>query len=172
MTISSPWIRKPSTSGGRRRRGRKRDALVAIPFSSSTDTFTATGNLVFLYSFIGTPPESSCQAIQTVRILIIVLAQILIEILIGLAAFSIFYQEGKFSGREKAGAWVVEFAYDTLIFLLALRKVFRARRALEIPLLSVLIRDGAAYFGAMSLANLATAPRPVQSERRDSSMPN
>ncbi|KAI3614775.1 hypothetical protein WG66_003309 [Moniliophthora roreri] len=57
---------------------------------------------------------------------------------------------------EKAGAWVVEFAYDTLIFLLALRKVFRARRALEIPLLSVLIRDGAAYFGAMSLANLAT----------------
>ncbi|ESK82185.1 hypothetical protein Moror_14457 [Moniliophthora roreri MCA 2997] len=65
---------------------------------------------------------------------------------------------------EKAGAWVVEFAYDTLIFLLALRKVFRARRALEIPLLSVLIRDGAAYFGAMSLANLATAPRPVQSE--------
>ncbi|ESK82184.1 hypothetical protein Moror_14456 [Moniliophthora roreri MCA 2997] len=76
MTISSPWIRKPSTSGGRRRRGRKRDVLVAILFSSSTDTFTAIGKLVFLYSFIGTPPESSCRAIQTARTFIILFAQI------------------------------------------------------------------------------------------------
>ncbi|EEB90906.1 hypothetical protein MPER_10825 [Moniliophthora perniciosa FA553] len=86
-------------------------------------------------------------------------------VLIGLAAFSAFYREAKFSGGEvfchsieavqRTGGWEAMFAYDTLIFLLALWKAFKTRRAPRIPLLAVLIRDGAAYFGAMSLANLA-----------------
>ncbi|KAI3601134.1 hypothetical protein WG66_001637 [Moniliophthora roreri] len=61
---------------------------------------------------------------------------------------------------ETAGAWEVLFVYDTLIFLLACYKAYQTRKEFEmfkarLPLTNIVIRDGALYFWAMSMANLA-----------------
>ncbi|ESK82162.1 hypothetical protein Moror_14478 [Moniliophthora roreri MCA 2997] len=95
-------------------------------------------------------------------------------ILLSAAAFATFYDPG---GEElepvrchtqrdfqrsiqTAGAWEVLFVYDTLIFLLACYKAYQTRKEFEmfkarLPLTNIVIRDGALYFWAMSMANLA-----------------
>ncbi|KAJ7101308.1 hypothetical protein B0H15DRAFT_927151 [Mycena belliarum] len=52
-------------------------------------------------------------------------------------------------------AWAAVAAFDSMIFLLTLYKVLYRRRLSGLPLLAVLVRDGAVYFGVMVVANVA-----------------
>ncbi|KAF8957384.1 hypothetical protein BDZ97DRAFT_108688 [Flammula alnicola] len=59
-----------------------------------------------------------------------------------------------------ASAWEALFAYDSIIFTLTFLKTWRAQRdhaitGINIPLLSLILRDGAIYFAVMALCNLA-----------------
>ncbi|KAF8157111.1 hypothetical protein B0H34DRAFT_486936 [Crassisporium funariophilum] len=59
-----------------------------------------------------------------------------------------------------AGAWEALFVYDSIIFSLTLFKTWKARRdhaitGIEIPLISMILRDGAIYFAVMALSNFA-----------------
>ncbi|KDR72707.1 hypothetical protein GALMADRAFT_252913 [Galerina marginata CBS 339.88] len=59
-----------------------------------------------------------------------------------------------------AGAWEALFVYDTIIFTLTVVKTWKARRdhaitGINIPLISLILRDGAIYFAVMAVCNLA-----------------
>ncbi|KAF8874548.1 hypothetical protein BD779DRAFT_1678691 [Infundibulicybe gibba] len=58
-----------------------------------------------------------------------------------------------------AVVWAVVFAYDSIIFALTLAKTWQAARKIRIhtrlPIIALLLRDGAIYFAVMALANLA-----------------
>ncbi|KAF8879499.1 hypothetical protein BD779DRAFT_1151143 [Infundibulicybe gibba] len=58
-----------------------------------------------------------------------------------------------------ATAWEAMFAYDSIVFALTLVKTWRRRnvkfRMGELPIVSLLLRDGAIYFAVMALSNLA-----------------
>jgi len=59
-----------------------------------------------------------------------------------------------------AGAWEALFVYDLLIFSLTLRKTWKARKdhsitGINVPLISLILRDGAIYFAVMALCNLS-----------------
>ncbi|KAF8799570.1 hypothetical protein BYT27DRAFT_7201457 [Phlegmacium glaucopus] len=59
-----------------------------------------------------------------------------------------------------AGAWEALFAYDSIIFSLTIYKTWKARRdhavtGVEIPLISLILRDGAMYFSVMAICNLS-----------------
>jgi hypothetical protein len=55
--------------------------------------------------------------------------------------------------------WESLFAYDTLIFIMTLAKTYKMRyqntSLRSLPLVSLVVRDGAAYFGIMALSTLA-----------------
>ncbi|KAH9477580.1 hypothetical protein JR316_0009802 [Psilocybe cubensis] len=59
-----------------------------------------------------------------------------------------------------AAAWEALFVYDSIIFGLIVVKTWRARQdhaitGISIPLISLILRDGAVYFAVMALCNLA-----------------
>ncbi|KAJ7917230.1 hypothetical protein B0H13DRAFT_1995710 [Mycena leptocephala] len=60
-----------------------------------------------------------------------------------------------------AGAWSALFLFDTIIFALTICSAYSTRRQLgaqaqaDMPLHTLIIRDGAIYFAAIGLANLA-----------------
>ncbi|KAF8874554.1 hypothetical protein BD779DRAFT_1678696 [Infundibulicybe gibba] len=58
-----------------------------------------------------------------------------------------------------AVAWEALFVYDSIIFALTLAKTWQAARKIRIhtrlPIIALLLRDGAIYFAVMALANLA-----------------
>ncbi|KIM42439.1 hypothetical protein M413DRAFT_27197 [Hebeloma cylindrosporum] len=59
-----------------------------------------------------------------------------------------------------AGAWEALFVYDSIIFALTFLKTWKARRdhsitGIGIPLISIILRDGAIYFAIMALCNLS-----------------
>ncbi|KAF8890474.1 hypothetical protein BD779DRAFT_1438468, partial [Infundibulicybe gibba] len=58
-----------------------------------------------------------------------------------------------------AAAWESLFVYDLIIFVLTLAKTWRAGKHVTVrtrlPVLALLLRDGAIYFAVMALANLA-----------------
>ncbi|KAF8874538.1 hypothetical protein BD779DRAFT_251819 [Infundibulicybe gibba] len=60
-----------------------------------------------------------------------------------------------------AVAWESMFAYDSMIFVLTLAKTWREGRKIKIsgtrqlPMITLLLRDGAIYFAVTALANLA-----------------
>ncbi|EEB94063.1 hypothetical protein MPER_07193 [Moniliophthora perniciosa FA553] len=62
-----------------------------------------------------------------------------------------------YRAAQAAAAWEAVFLYDILIFSLAMYKAYRTKKELgmKLPLMSIIIRDGSLYFGAISLANLA-----------------
>ncbi|KAF8198484.1 hypothetical protein BJ912DRAFT_951533, partial [Pholiota molesta] len=69
---------------------------------------------------------------------------------------------GLSSGTAKrlAVAWEALFIYDAIIFLLTILKTWKARRdhnvtGIHIPLITLILRDGAIYFGVMASCNLA-----------------
>ncbi|ESK82501.1 hypothetical protein Moror_14406 [Moniliophthora roreri MCA 2997] len=93
-------------------------------------------------------------------------------LMLGLAgcAFSLFYKTGEpvFETRchtprderqaaQAVVAWEAAFFYDALIFSLAMYKAYQTKKQLgmRLPLMTIIIRDGSLYFGAMSLASLA-----------------
>ncbi|KAG7086843.1 hypothetical protein E1B28_002764 [Marasmius oreades] len=63
-----------------------------------------------------------------------------------------------------AAAWEALFVYDTILFVLTLHKTWRERPRrrgivmtegrVYLPLLSLILRDGAIYYAVMALANL------------------
>ncbi|THU94451.1 hypothetical protein K435DRAFT_899819 [Dendrothele bispora CBS 962.96] len=68
----------------------------------------------------------------------------------------LFNLNGINSAAQEAAAWEALFVYDTLIFAMVLVKGYQSRRSEErIPLLDLILRDGAVYFAVMALANLA-----------------
>ncbi|KAF9549073.1 hypothetical protein CPC08DRAFT_823474 [Agrocybe pediades] len=94
--------------------------------------------------------------------------------LIGAACWTLFSQqdtnslEGVVGGchigldRETAfriaGAWEALLVYDCLIFTLTIRKTWKGRKAYamtgtSMPLVTLILRDGAIYFAVMGLAN-------------------
>ncbi|KAF9558567.1 hypothetical protein CPC08DRAFT_638831, partial [Agrocybe pediades] len=59
-----------------------------------------------------------------------------------------------------AGAWEALFVYDSIIFGLTVFKTWNARRdhsitGISIPIITLILRDGAIYFAVMALCNLA-----------------
>ncbi|KAJ7429740.1 hypothetical protein B0H11DRAFT_1024992 [Mycena galericulata] len=58
-------------------------------------------------------------------------------------------------GVSLASAWAGVAAFDCMIFLLTLFKVFSQRRTRGVDLLTVLLRDGSMYFGVMFMSNLS-----------------
>ncbi|KAF8874544.1 hypothetical protein BD779DRAFT_1678687 [Infundibulicybe gibba] len=64
-----------------------------------------------------------------------------------------------YSSARLAAAWVALFVYDSIIFVLTLLKTWQAGRKIKIhtrlPIVAILLRDGAIYFAVMALANLA-----------------
>ncbi|KAF8876017.1 hypothetical protein BD779DRAFT_1677998 [Infundibulicybe gibba] len=59
-----------------------------------------------------------------------------------------------------ATAWEALFAYDSIVFALTLMKTWRAGRNIQVrarrlPIITLLLRDGAIYFAVMALSNLA-----------------
>ncbi|THU88782.1 hypothetical protein K435DRAFT_304556 [Dendrothele bispora CBS 962.96] len=97
-------------------------------------------------------------------------------VLAGLALFALFFGQSSNSdgavsltplgchtdlnfiphAAQEAAAWEALFVYDTLIFAMVLVKGYQSRRSEErIPLLDLILRDGAVYFAVMALANLA-----------------
>lgn len=64
------------------------------------------------------------------------------------------------SGLRLAAAWIALFAYDSITIVLTVRKSFlsmhrRLATRNNTPLLWLIMRDGAAYFAVMALANMA-----------------
>ncbi|KAF9479858.1 hypothetical protein BDN70DRAFT_878276, partial [Pholiota conissans] len=64
------------------------------------------------------------------------------------------------SAKRLAGTWEALFIYDSIIFSLTILKTWKARRdhnitGISIPLISLMLRDGAVYFAVMALCNLA-----------------
>ncbi|KAF9058483.1 hypothetical protein BDP27DRAFT_1343606 [Rhodocollybia butyracea] len=64
------------------------------------------------------------------------------------------------TGVHLAAAWEALFCYDTILFGFTLYQTHKARHSiglgtLHIPLVSLMLRDGAVYFAVMALANLA-----------------
>jgi len=59
-----------------------------------------------------------------------------------------------------AGAWEALFVYDSIIFSLTIYKAWTVRRdyavtGVAIPLISLILRDGAIYFSVMAICNLS-----------------
>ncbi|KAJ3865834.1 hypothetical protein EV359DRAFT_80131 [Lentinula novae-zelandiae] len=58
-----------------------------------------------------------------------------------------------------ATAWEALFCYDTILFGFTLYQTYKSRHtmgmSLHIPLVSLMLRDGAVYFAVMALANLS-----------------
>ncbi|KAF8876004.1 hypothetical protein BD779DRAFT_1804446 [Infundibulicybe gibba] len=64
------------------------------------------------------------------------------------------------TSKRLAIAWEALFAYDSIVFALTVMKTWRAGRNIEIrarrlPIITLLLRDGAIYFAVMALSNLA-----------------
>ncbi|KAF8876010.1 hypothetical protein BD779DRAFT_1677997 [Infundibulicybe gibba] len=64
------------------------------------------------------------------------------------------------TSKRLATAWEASFAYDSIIFTLTLMKRWRAGQNIDVhvqqlPIFTLLLRDGAIYFAVMALANLA-----------------
>jgi len=94
-------------------------------------------------------------------------------ILAGVAVWSLFGQKSSTatsgchialeftSSIHLATAWEALFCYDSILFGLTLYQTHKSRRSipemgpLRIPLISLMLRDGAIYFAVMALANLA-----------------
>ncbi|KAE9398763.1 hypothetical protein BT96DRAFT_858890 [Gymnopus androsaceus JB14] len=95
-------------------------------------------------------------------------------ILAGVAVWSLFGQKSStaatsgchialelISSIHLATAWEALFCYDSILFGLTLYQTHKSRRSitgmgrLRIPLVSLMLRDGAIYFAVMALANLA-----------------
>ncbi|KAF5352928.1 hypothetical protein D9758_007959 [Tetrapyrgos nigripes] len=59
-------------------------------------------------------------------------------------------------GAQEAAAWEALFVYDCLLFTMIILKGRKTRRSVgRVPLLDIIIQDGASYFGVMAVANLA-----------------
>ncbi|KAF5352989.1 hypothetical protein D9758_007966 [Tetrapyrgos nigripes] len=57
---------------------------------------------------------------------------------------------------KEAAAWEALFVYDSLLFAMIIIKGYKNKRSMErMPLLHMILRDGAIYFAVMALANLA-----------------
>jgi len=59
-----------------------------------------------------------------------------------------------------AGAWEALFVYDSLIFSLTIYKAWKVRQdyavtGVDIPLISLILRDGAIYFSVMAICNFS-----------------
>ncbi|TRM55946.1 hypothetical protein BD626DRAFT_636145 [Schizophyllum amplum] len=61
----------------------------------------------------------------------------------------------KTAARRLSAAFIALLAYDLVVFVLTLYKTARSVRQPHTPLLRVLLRDGAMYFGVMLLSNIA-----------------
>lgn len=65
----------------------------------------------------------------------------------------------KQTARNLAVPWICLFAYDSVIFIMTITKTYRMRyrdRAFRsLPLVKIVVRDGAAYFAIMALSTLA-----------------
>ncbi|THU76560.1 hypothetical protein K435DRAFT_153330 [Dendrothele bispora CBS 962.96] len=62
----------------------------------------------------------------------------------------------RFRSIQAAGAWEALFLYDTLLLTLLLYKGFKTRRELgRLPLLEIILRDGALCYIAMTLVIVA-----------------
>ncbi|KAJ4482601.1 hypothetical protein J3R30DRAFT_2195404 [Lentinula aciculospora] len=63
------------------------------------------------------------------------------------------------SSVHLASAWEALFCYDTILFGFTLyqtrKSLHTTRMSLHIPLVSLILRDGAVYFAVMALANMA-----------------
>ncbi|THU93790.1 hypothetical protein K435DRAFT_861168 [Dendrothele bispora CBS 962.96] len=59
-------------------------------------------------------------------------------------------------GTEEAASWEALFVYDVLLFIMLVRRGYKVYRSSQrIPILDIILRDGASYFVVMALANLA-----------------
>ncbi|KAF9077915.1 hypothetical protein BDP27DRAFT_1441256 [Rhodocollybia butyracea] len=63
------------------------------------------------------------------------------------------------SAIEVAAAWEALFLYDSMLFIMTLRKAQKTRHELHlerrgISLITIILRDGSMYFGVMAFANL------------------
>ncbi|KAF5352921.1 hypothetical protein D9758_007969 [Tetrapyrgos nigripes] len=57
---------------------------------------------------------------------------------------------------QEAAGWEALFVYDSLLFAMIIIKGYKNKRSMErMPLLHMILRDGAFYFAVMALANLA-----------------
>jgi len=96
------------------------------------------------------------------------------SVLLGISIWSLFGQHSypaknvsgchigisKETAVRLAVAWECLFVYDSLLFILTVRKTFTARHrhelgglATSVPILSLILRDGAIYFAVMAFAN-------------------
>ncbi|KAF8188805.1 hypothetical protein K438DRAFT_1451807, partial [Mycena galopus ATCC 62051] len=69
--------------------------------------------------------------------------------------FGCNYPTSRAQGLSLAAAWAGVAVFDCMIFFLTLYQGFTRRRPNGSPLLAVLLRDGAVYFGVMVLSNLS-----------------
>ncbi|THU84847.1 hypothetical protein K435DRAFT_869872 [Dendrothele bispora CBS 962.96] len=57
---------------------------------------------------------------------------------------------------QEAASWEALFVYDVLLFIMLVRRGYKVYRSSQrIPILDIILRDGASYFVVMALANLA-----------------
>ncbi|THU80629.1 hypothetical protein K435DRAFT_939358 [Dendrothele bispora CBS 962.96] len=60
------------------------------------------------------------------------------------------------SAAQEAASWEALFVYDVLLFIMLVRRGYKVYRSSQrIPILDIILRDGASYFVVMALANLA-----------------
>ncbi|THU88778.1 hypothetical protein K435DRAFT_969351 [Dendrothele bispora CBS 962.96] len=96
-------------------------------------------------------------------------------VLAGLALFALFFGSSSTSSvsltplgchtnldflpdaAQEAASWEALFLYDTLLFVMLVLKGYEVWRSsrLRVPILNIVLRDGASYFAVMALANLA-----------------
>ncbi|KAJ3808750.1 hypothetical protein F5876DRAFT_67037 [Lentinula aff. lateritia] len=107
----------------------------------------------------------SCKTLSNIRQGILIIAQLVVTL--PLVCFRILYHDmiGKIfmALAGAAVAWLMIFIYDVLLFGLMVQNVFKTRKELHMihrlkfraSLRVILLRDGAMYFGVMTLVNLA-----------------
>ncbi|KAF4616862.1 hypothetical protein D9613_008214 [Agrocybe pediades] len=143
-----------------------------------------TNLAITILGFINLTPEVLVSVLLTLRIYALYGCSVRIltfmvgsgMILIGISCWTLFGQQNPHSSegvvggchigmaRETAfriaGAWEALFVYDSIIFTLTILKTWKARRehritGVTIPLISLILRDGAIYFAVMALCNFA-----------------
>ncbi|KAL1743352.1 hypothetical protein HDZ31DRAFT_41147, partial [Schizophyllum fasciatum] len=56
-------------------------------------------------------------------------------------------------GTDLSSIWITVMVYDLIVFVMTAYKTFEATRVPHMPLMQLLLRDGAMYFGSMFLLN-------------------
>ncbi|KAL1742449.1 hypothetical protein HDZ31DRAFT_75513 [Schizophyllum fasciatum] len=115
----------------------------------------------------------TCQSVNLFRQMHIVVSQIIVSMLMLIRVYAVFARDRRvlaglllyavvgvsLAGWALSGVsvvWLTMLAYDLIVFGLTAGKTLAAvRRPRAPPLIHVLLRDGALYFGVLSMSNLA-----------------